>query len=243
MIKYKTSVGSLCLLLSVCSFQSCMDDEEIDYPYQPTALVTVRPNADSSFYLQLDDATTLHPTNLKTSPYGSKEVRALVNYTDESGGHGDARSVRINWMDSIRTKEPVQDAGLKNDSLYGNDPIEIVRDWVTIAEDGYLTLRIRTLWGRTGTTHRLNLLTGGDTSNPYELELRHDAVGDVHGEAGDALIAFNLNKLPHEGKGPQKIKISWMSFSGKKSAEFTLLMHTVNVEDEAEDILYTNFVY
>ncbi len=50
-------------------------------------------------------------------------------------------------MDSIRTKMPVVSAGENNDEKFGNDPIEIVKDWVTIAEDGYLTLRIRTKWG------------------------------------------------------------------------------------------------
>lgn len=67
-------------------FQSCKEDNYSYYvlPY-PNALVTVKPQQDNSFYLQLDDSTTLLPTNLATSPFGEKEVRALVNYieTDE----------------------------------------------------------------------------------------------------------------------------------------------------------------
>ncbi|CEN49242.1 conserved hypothetical protein [Capnocytophaga canimorsus] len=52
--------------------------------------------------------------------------------------------MRINWIDSIRTKKPVPDLGAENDAKYGNDAIEVVKDWLTVAEDGYLTLRIRT---------------------------------------------------------------------------------------------------
>ena len=57
-------------------FQSCLDDDDNDY-YRyalPNALVTVKPVADNSFFMQLDDSTTLLPVNMKNSPYGEKEV-------------------------------------------------------------------------------------------------------------------------------------------------------------------------
>ena len=60
------------------------------------------------------------------------------------------KAVRVNWIDSIATKPMAPNLGDKNKDEYGDDPVEIVRDWVTIAEDGYLTLRFRTYWGTTG---------------------------------------------------------------------------------------------
>lgn len=201
---------------------SCLDENDDNVAlYRPTALVTVRPAADGTFSMQLDDVTTLLPSNVKTSPFGAKEVRALVNYND-NGETGSVRSVHINWMDSIRTKNTVPSLGDENDLRYGKDPIEVVRDWVTVAEDGYLTLRIRTLWGPANNRHYINLLTGVNPENPYELELRHDAKGDVNGVTGDALIAFRLADLPAADANPVKIKLNWMSFSGRKSAEFEL---------------------
>ena len=88
---------------------------------------------------------TLLPTNMSSSPFGDKEVRALVNYNEvsESGGRYD-KAVQVNWIDSILTKSIAPDLGSENDVVYGTDPVEIVNDWVTIAEDGYLTLRFRT---------------------------------------------------------------------------------------------------
>ena len=140
---------SMMMIVTSLSLVSCDDDDDCYADYLPTALVTVYPQGDDAFTMQLDDKTTLVPTNMKASPFGEKEVRALVNYVEESSSNGSYRNVRVNWIDSIRTKYPVMTTGDDN-SAYGNDPIEIVRDWVTVAEDGFLTLRIRTLgdWDR-----------------------------------------------------------------------------------------------
>ena len=218
----KFLAGCAVAVMAVFSFCSCdNDDTYYYYPPMPDALVTVKPIEGAGFYMQLDDSTTMYPVNMNVAPYGDKEVRALVNYTDETR-HGNRRYVHINWMDSIRTKMPADSRGEDNDSVYGNDPVEIVRDWVTIAEDGYLTLRIRTLWGRPGQTHVVNLLTGTNPDNPYELELRHDALGDTCGTMGDALIAFDLNRLVNQDSlSCVRVKLNWLSFSGRKSAEFS----------------------
>ena len=115
-------------------FQSCLDDDD-DYPYSkvlPNALVTVKPVDDGSYFLQLDDSTTLLPVNMTSSPFGQKEVRALVNFdeTNESSGIY-SKAVNINWIDSILTKPIAPDLGVtSNDSIYGSDPVEIVNDWV-----------------------------------------------------------------------------------------------------------------
>lgn len=220
---------------------SCTNDDDSPELLRPTALVTVCPNSDGSFIMQLDNATQLVPTNLKTSPFGTKEVRALVNYTETNVSPQDkkVRNVEVNWLDSIRTKLPVETLGKQDEIKYGNDPIEIVQDWVTVAEDGYLTLRIRTLWGSPHATHILNLVTGTNPEDPYELELRHDAKGDKNGRWGDALIAFNLNKLPRGDAGIAKIKLKWKSFTGDKSAKFEIKMRPLKQEIDANNIQYS----
>lgn len=206
-------------------FQSCLDDDDNSLSYNlPTALVTVCPGEDGSFVMNLDDSTTLRPTNVKTSPFGKKEVRALVNYSvdDASRSGKTVKDVKVNWLDSIRTKLPVVSVG-DNAKEYGDDPVEVVRDWVTVAEDGYLTLRVRTNWSSQSNPHTLNLVTGVNPGNPMEMELRHDAHGDLYGAPGDALVAFNLNGLPGLGE-KARIKLRWKSYSGEKSVEFDLKM-------------------
>lgn len=203
-------------------FQSCLDDDKdsVSVLY-PNALVTVKNADDNSVFLQFDSKTTLFPSNMKQSPFGKKEVRALVNFTVlEKNESKYDRAVHVNWIDSILTKNTVPSQGEENAAKYGSDPVEVVKDWVTIAEDGYLTLRFNTLWGNRNVTHFVNLVAGVNPDNPYELEFRHNANGDTAGKRGDALVAFSLKDLPDTKGQTVKLKLVWESFSGKKSAEF-----------------------
>lgn len=202
--------------------QSCQDDDDNRYYVRvPNALVTAKTDADETFFLQLDEETTLLPVNMASSPYDGKEVRALVNYEEVDQASGKyTKAVQINWIDSILTKPIAPDLGEENDKVYGTDPVEIVNDWVTIAEDGYLTLRFRTLWGGYDERHFVNLLLSQNPENPYEVEFRHNAYGDVYGEPGDGLVAFKLDELPDTEGKTVKLKLKWKSFSGDKSAEF-----------------------
>lgn len=230
MKKLKHLLPITLLLASATMMQSCSDNDDSHNIPLPNALVTVCPDEDGGFTMRLDDKTTLIPSNMSKSPFGNKEVRALVNYTTDNsfiGGIG----VHVNRIDSIRTKLPVIDLGEGNDEAYGNDPIEIVKDWVTVAEDGYLTMRVRTIWGSNARPHFIHLLTGSNPDDPFELELRHDAKGDTKGYFADALIAFNLNNLS-ESKEPVKIKLRWNSFNGEKTAEFDLALRQIVIDDD-----------
>lgn len=211
---------SIILLAAIALFASCGSDDHYD-PYRPTALVTVKPTSDS-FILQLNDSVHLIPCNMTQSPFGEKEVRALVNYQlQEKTAY--MQRVHILWIDSIRTKMPVASAGENDKELFGDDPVEIMRDWVTCAEDGYLTLRIRTNWGEGNKVHYLNLLTDTNPENPYELELRHDANGDIPLRTADALIAFNLRQLMADADADTvRFTLRWKSFSGMKKLDFSL---------------------
>lgn len=213
------SVGIICITLA---FQSCLDDDDTYWQVRyPNALVTVKPVGENSFFLQLDDSTTLFPTNIASSPFGKKEVRALMNFTEvDKPKEGYDKAIHINWIDSILTKQIAPDLEAANDSIYGKDPVEIINDWVTIAEDGYLTLRFRTIWEDPNKAHFVNLLFGSDPANPYVVEFRHNAYGDTYGNNGDGLVAFNLDSLPDTEGKTVKLKLKWKSFSGDKSAEF-----------------------
>lgn len=220
----KLSLIALAAGALLVTLPSCIDDDDSTDALMPTALVTVCPSVDGSFVMQLDDNTQLVPVNLSVSPFGTKEVRALVNYTDDNvtSPNQTVRNVRVYRLDSIRTKLPVKTLGSQDKDKYGNDPIEIVQDWLTVAEDGYLTLRIRTLWGDQESRHAINLVTGINPDDPFEFELRHDANGDTEDRWGDALVAFNLNGLPRPDSGTAKIKLKWESFSGEKTTEFDI---------------------
>ena len=87
-------------LLAATLTTTCEKDNTNYELMYPSALVTVKPSADnSSFVLQLDDKTVLKPVNMDKSPYGTKEVRALVNFRETA-----PNEVHINWLDSILTR-------------------------------------------------------------------------------------------------------------------------------------------
>lgn len=220
-------IALVALSLTGHAFQACSDDDHprfqpgVSAGALPNALVTVKQQADENVvFFQLDDSTTLLPVNVSNNLFGGKEVRALVNYDRvnyPTGGFDQA--VYVNWIDSILTKSIAPDLGDQNDAVYGNDPVEIVNDWVTIAEDGYLTLRFRTKWGG-GRAHYVNLLVGQASGNPYEVEFRHNAYGDTQGQTGDGLVAFRLDSLPDTEGETVQLTLKWNSFSGEKSHTF-----------------------
>lgn len=227
----KTLIHLTLIALTAIAITSCLDKNNDIIDTAPTGLVTVWPGTDS-FKLQLDDNTVLIPTNISTSPYKDKVVRAFAQYTEEAVKKeavlGDesiiTKNVKLNWIDSILTKKPVLTQGDKDDELYGTAPIEIIKDWCTVAEDGFLTLRIRTMAGTPGTKHIINLVTGTNPENPFEVVLRHSCPTSQMLNMADGIVAFNLNDLTHD-TNEVKVKVKWNSFSGEKSTEFTLKMH------------------
>lgn len=219
----KVFAGLVSVIVSVFMLASCSDDDGYVWYYypQPNALVTVKPIDGAGFYMQLDDSTTLYPVNMAVSPYGDKEVRALVCYREVKPVNDYySKSVEVAWMDSILTKASVPYPADGDVEEYGDDAIEIVNDWVNIAEDGYLTLRFRTRWGNSGVAHYVNLLTGVNPDDPYEVEFKHNAFGDVNGAWGDALVAFRLSDLPDTGGKTVKLTLRYKSYSGEKTVSF-----------------------
>ena len=95
MKKFSLYIWIVGIMASLVSLTSCDIDSDYDEVRRPTALVTVYPQGANGFYMQLDSVTTLVPTNLKSSPFGEKTVRALVNYNEESGSNGGVKNVKV----------------------------------------------------------------------------------------------------------------------------------------------------
>lgn len=223
----KMNVFKMMLLavVAMVTVSSCDDDDSCYYPAMPrlNALVTVKHTSEGKFFLQLDDKTAVWPVNMSASPFGDKEVRALASIDfveDDMQDDALGRKVKVNWIDSILTKKSVACLAEDVDKIYGKDPVEIVDDWVTVAEDGYLTLRFRTKWGNYGQSHFVNLLTHVDENDPYTVEFRHNAFGDTVGQWGDGMVAFRLDNLPDTQGKTVKLTLRYNSFSGPKSVQF-----------------------
>lgn len=208
-------------LAGAVSLTSCDDNDEHVIGVYANALVTVKTAEDHPCILQLDDEVRLIPVNISKHPYDGKQVRALTSfeYVDENQSLDGTteREVKVFWLDSILTKEAIVLSEVERPDELGNDPVEIIKDWVTVAEDGYLTLRFRTVWGN-GTKHSVNLIASEE--EPDVFELRHNAFGDTYGYEADGLVAFHI--APYTSQGSESITLKWKSFTGEKSVKFKL---------------------
>ena len=86
------------------------------------------------------------------------------------------------------------------DSFLATDPVDIVPDWITSLEDGFLTLHYTIASG--DKKHSFGLYRG--MGNPVRFYLVHDADGDTGKALKDGIICFRLpmeNLFPEVGEG------------------------------------------
>lgn len=222
----KLFFGFIALSCFVGMVTSC--DNEIDKPNPniPNAVVTIKPTADGNgFNVWVDEKTELQPENLKKSPYGKKEVRAIANiklYKDDKG----KQKLIINRMDSILTKMAIMpELTDEMKKKLGDDKINIISGFGTVVEDGYLTLKYSALTnGQPKNKHDLNLVVQHSAKEPYKLLLTHNANGDIKGRPGLGFVAFRLSEIDKiaqkEGKKDVTLQLHWKSYLGDKQASF-----------------------
>lgn len=145
--------------------------------------------------------------------------RILINYTvlaDKTGDDGDIDlyHVKVNSVKKILLKG-ILDITEENRDSIGNDPV-IVRDcWQT---DGLLNFEIK-YWGR-HEVHFINLVKEpGDLTEenqPVELELRHNANGDVEDIPYSAFVSFRLDEIQIAGLDSVQFRITSKDYEGKE---------------------------
>ena len=229
MKRIKTLMLLMVVALTAVSLQSCDDDNDDHYPEFNLATVTLKaPKVDGGkWFMQLDDSTALEATNIASHPYDNKELRAYIRYNDikDMTNAPTSRStikkmysVNVLTIDTILTKK--MDPMVENMAeVYGNDPVEVIDSWETVAEDGYLNIRFRTRWGN-NIKHRVTLVHRTDVNNPYTVEFIHNAHGDINGHVADGMVAFRLDDCFNKGDEPIEITLKWKSYSGEETAKF-----------------------
>lgn len=221
----KSFIAMMIAAVSAASaLSSCThSDDNYNEKAFANAMVTVRTAGTGDVYLMLADDKAVEPVNLKKHPFDGKTVRAYANIDEQENG-----KVYVNWIDSVLTKQPVADLGEDNGTAYGSDPVDIVNSWETVAEDGFLTIRFRTVWGGMA-KHEVNLVTGSDPDDPYKVIFCHNAHGDTVGRVGDGVVAFDLSSLPYTGDKPVKLTLVWKSSTGERTASMNFRSHNPDI--------------
>ena len=206
------------ILAAICLLGGCSKGEG-HYEYNPglpdaeasdapalreyTAIVTVKRDATGRIGLQLDDDTLLYPVNY-TEPF-TRQCRIICGLSWWEGSN----ECSLQWMDYL------QEGPVQGSSAQEGDGVDILDDWMTSVEDGYLTLHYSTFWGDGSIAHTLFLVPGGNPDDPYEVRLIHLNNGDAALEEGDALIYFDLAGLPPTGDNGQMLTLKWKNGAGK----------------------------
>ncbi len=236
MKKLKTMMLLMVVALATVTMQSCDTDDD-DYVNFNLATVTLKaPQTEGGkWFMQLDDDNIVYANNIASHPYDNKEVRAYIRYSNleriaVSSKLPYENTADILTIDTILTKKmaplvvPEPNANYLvgtdlNAEEYGDDPIEVVNSWETVAEDGYMNIRFRTRFGNNG-KHRVSLVHRTDVNEPYVVEFYHDANGDTNGMVADGMVAFKLDDVFNMGTEPIEITLKWKSYSGEKTAKF-----------------------
>lgn len=198
---------------------SCSDDDGYSLDNFRVNLATVNPIdiEQGTFYLTLDDGTTLWPATMSNMGFKPRNnQRVLLNYTllsDEIGKYD--HYIKVNGISNILTKEIIKLTSA-NEKEVGDNPIKILTIW---PGDNYLNIRFGINVGGTQIKHTINLVK--NELSPTDdvdivLELRHNANGDPerYGETGFA--AFDLRPFMVEGKESINLVVKAKDYGGEE---------------------------
>lgn len=207
------------LALAALAFTSCSKNSGSNLIQ---AIVTVYGEKPAKCTMHLDDNTVLVPDNVTANPY-MDGCRALTLYQDLGETEPNTndglkyRKVHIERLDSVLTKNLAPNLGDDNDAVYGTAPIDTYRSWLTVVEDGFVTLHFTGLWGYPGTVHTINLVKDTDAEDPFHFQLRHNNNGDVTSpyRRCDGVVAFNIKEMleKHPGQGTYDITLTYNSIA------------------------------
>ena len=203
-------------LSASCAMESMYDIENKD-SFAPdasaeyTAILTVKKTPGDTVYFQLNDSTTIYASNYQNKYSRMERVVCGITVTNSPVGRFKYMGY-INWIETLDEGDVTSDS-----SAPGADGLDLLDDWMTGVEDGYLTLHYSTWWGTSPVRHDFHLVTGTNPDDPYEVLLRQDANGDRKDEEGDSLICFDINSLPDTGGQYKTLTLKWTGSGGAAS--------------------------
>jgi len=145
----------------------------------------------------------------------------------------------IDWMEDIEpgsvvntgeqwncTSDDKGDKGDKGNGQDGNPPdgddeertipgdsMDVLDDWMTCLQDGYLTIHYEAWWGDGSIRHEMKMEAYA-YEDSYVLALIHDAHGDRIISKADALVCFDINDLFQTRKKNKTLIVRWKKSAG-----------------------------
>ena len=236
----KKIMFGLGLVISTFVFNSCLDDDGYSLDKAWYSIATVYPLGDSnSYWLSLDDGTTLWPVATNIPWYHPKEKqRAFVVYTLLSDKFQEYdHAIKILDLNSILTKPIAENLGEKNDNTYGTDPVSISDVWIG---DGYLNIVFEFYYGG-NSVHFINLMESESVDTPYDFEFRHNAYNDEQRYRRKGIVSFDLSSVDTKG-GEVELKIQVKTFEGNKQYTVKYDSSSNNSATQSRNYLMESFI-
>lgn len=172
------------------------------------AVVTVKQDTDGTVFFQLGDEERLFPVPSYDFSRQERVMTSLTVYAEEVPLYG--HTARVNWA------EPLEQGPIMYtlDATY-NDGLDVVEDWISSVEDGYLTVHYNTWWGETSLHHDLALVPG---PGPMDLTLIHTANGDSKDVYSDGIVYFDINGQLPQTDTYKTLTLHWTDTKGRSAS-------------------------
>ena len=174
------------------------------------AVATLR-SQDGTRFLRLDPKSVgyiLNPGDVADIPDGT---RVFVQYKEVSEKRPDfcTESVWVDWATPLDVGQVSSIKYEASSELMVSNPMDIVLDWITSLEDGFLTLHY-TIPASGEEKHWFGLYQSA--LDPSHFYLRHDAQGDTEGSLTDGIICFPVeNLLPDTGGKTVTLSLTYLN--------------------------------
>ncbi|MCC8199474.1 MAG: NigD-like protein [Tannerellaceae bacterium] len=230
MKKLSACIPGLFFLLSCLFITSCSDDDPIIWRvrgYQSLFTVIVE---EDGYYFQSDRGNTFLPISPVYGYAPAKKQRAFVTYTlGPNESEISDYAMYVHRIDTILSKDIVENLYDKNENVYGNDPVKIEKIWIG---GGFLNIKFGTYWGGKE-AHFVNLLQ--EEEEDAILTFRHNAYDDPELRWGYGWVAFDLSGLETTTSGTRELTVQVNTYNGIQDFTFTYTSGEINTEEDIDE--------
>ena len=171
------------------------------------AIGTVR-SQDGVRFIRLDGVSrsqVMNPNEIKDIPDGTRVYLQFRYVVAETVADFCADAILVEWASPLEVGEVRYEM-----SARACDPVDIILDWMTSLEDGFLTLHY-TIQASGSVKHDFSLYPGVE---PHTWRLVHDAHGDSKGNTTDGLVCFDVSGLlPETGDEPVELYLDYIDLN------------------------------
>ena len=139
--------------------------------------------------VRIDASTLAYVTNRKEVADLADGTRIFLEYSARNAQDIPdfcTESIYVHWTSVLEVGDIRYDLQASE-----GDPVNVVTDWITTLEDGFLTIHY-SVYASGSVQHTFSLYP---TASPYGYRLFHDAHGDTGGSLTDGIICFPVGAL------------------------------------------------